>query len=162
MPGIELIEVGNTTQAAERAAADEHGAAIGSSTAASEFGLAILAEDIEDNPTNTTRFVVIGHDAPAPSGADLTSVVFTIRKDQPGGLHRLIEPMASRGVNLTSIQLRPIKGKPWEYLFFIDLEGHRSEPQVAQALEAASAIAHSSRVLGSFPRAEAQRGPGAD
>ena len=70
------------------------------------------------------------------------------------GDRRLLEPFAREGVNLTSIQLRPIKGKPWEYLFFIDCKGHRSEATVHRALEAAARIAHSTRVLGSFPRAE--------
>ena len=93
-------------------------------------------------------------DPPPPSGRDLTSVVFTIRRDEAGALFRLIEPFAREGVNLTSIQLRPIKGKPWEYLFFIDCEGHRSEAAVHRALENAGRVAHSTRVLGSFPRAE--------
>ncbi|HEY5658026.1 MAG TPA: ACT domain-containing protein, partial [Myxococcota bacterium] len=91
---------------------------------------------------------------------DLTSVVFTIRRDEAGGLHRLIEPMARMGVNLTSIQLRPFKGKPWEYLFFLDLEGHRTQPAVAEALEVAAKVANSTRILGSFPRAELERTAG--
>jgi len=135
-------------------------AAIGSVLAAEVYGLAVIAAGIEDRRENSTRFLVIGGPAPPPSGRDLTSVVFTIRRDEAGGLHRLLEPFAREGVNLTSIQLRPIKGKPWEYLFFIDCEGHRSEARVQRALEGASGVAHSARVLGSFPRAELERAPG--
>ena len=80
--------------------------------------------------------------------------MFTIRRDEAGALFRLIEPFSREAVNLTSIQLRPIKGKPWEYLFFIDCEGHRSEAAVHRALEAAARLAYSTRVLGSFPRAQ--------
>ena len=84
-------------------------------------------------------------------------MLFTIRKDEAGGLYRLIEPMAKRGVNLTAIQLRPIAGKPWEYYFFVEFEGHQNDPQVAAALAEATEVAHSHRVLGSFPRATASR-----
>ena len=79
--------------------------------------------------------------------------VFTLRKDESGALHRLLDPFASRGVNLTSLHLRPIKDKPWEYLFFLELEGHVGDPRVAAALKTAGDAAHSHRVLGSFPRA---------
>jgi chorismate mutase/prephenate dehydratase len=153
LPGVERVETASTAAAARLAAEDASVAAIGSEAAVDVYGLVAIAESIEDRRDNSTRFVVIGRDAPEPSGADLTSAVFTIRKDQAGGLHQLIEPMARRGVNLTSIHLRPIKGKPWEYLFFIDLEGHRDAPEVAAALEEAGRIAHSTRILGSFPRA---------
>ena len=84
-------------------------------------------------------------------------MVFTLRKDESGALHRLLEPFARGGVNLTSLQLRPIKGKPWEYLFFLDFEGHAGDPRVVEALETASACANSHRVLGSFPRAGRRR-----
>ena len=87
-----------------------------------------------------------------------TSLLFTIRKDEAGALHRLLAPFAEQGLNLTSIQLRPIKGKPWEYLFFLDVEGHRSDPRLVSARwRAAARVAHTQRVLGSFPRAEAPR-----
>ena len=157
LPAAERIETASTTVAARRALEEPEAAAIAAGLAAEVYGLVPLAEAIEDRRDNSTRFLVVGGDPPAPSGSDLTSLLFTIRRDEAGGLHRLIEPMAREGVNLTSIQLRPIKGKPWEYLFFIDCEGHRSEAPVARALEAASRIAHSTRVLGSYPRAESAR-----
>jgi chorismate mutase/prephenate dehydratase len=116
-------------------------------------GLRTIEASIEDRPDNTTRFLVLGKESPPASGRDLTSVVFTIRKDEAGALQRLIEPFARCGINLTSIQQRPMRGKPWEYLFFVDLEGHHSDDRVAEALDAAADCAHSHRVLGSFPRA---------
>jgi len=157
LPGVERVEAASTAAAAQRAAEEPGTAALGAEVAAEVYDLQAIASGVEDRRDNRTRFVVIGGGKPAPSGCDLTSVVFTIRRDQAGGLFRLIEPMAREGVNLTSIQLRPIRGKSWEYYFFIDCEGHRSDPSVKSALAAASEIALSTRVLGSFPRAEDER-----
>jgi chorismate mutase/prephenate dehydratase len=154
LPGMAVVETPSTAAAAVLASEDVSVAAIGSSVAGEVHGLRAIATGIEDRSDNTTRFLVIGRSQPSRSGKDLTSVVFTIRKDQPGALHRLIEPIAAHGVNITTIQLRPMKGKPWEYLFFLDLEGHRDDPEVTAALEATSDVALSTRVLGSFPRAE--------
>ncbi len=162
LPDVERVEAPSTATAAQRAAEDASGAkaAIGSHIAAEAYGLEVVESGIEDRRDNSTRFLVLGQTPPSPSGRDLTSVVFTIRKDQAGGLFRLIEPFAKEGVNLTTIQLRPIHGKPWEYLFFLDLEGHQQDASVRAALEGASVVAHSSRVLGSFPRAQFERGLG--
>ena len=156
LPGVAREEMASTAAAAQRAAADPECAAVGSLLSAEVYGLAVVAASIEDRRDNSTRFLVIGGDPPPPSGRDLTSIVFTIRRDEAGALFRLIEPFSREAVNLTSIQLRPIKGKPWEYLFFIDCEGHRSEASVHRALEAATRVAYSTRVLGSFPRAESE------
>jgi chorismate mutase/prephenate dehydratase len=158
LQGVERIETASTAAAIALAVSDESVAAIGSSIAGGLQGLIAIETAIEDRLENTTRFVLIGRQLPEPTGEDLTTVLFTIRKDESGGLHRLIEPMAQRGVNLTSIQLRPISGKPWEYYFFIDIEGHRDDPQVAAALADAAGVAHTCRVLGSFPRAAGARG----
>lgn len=162
MPAVERVEAPSTATAAQRAAEDATGgkAAIGSHIAAEAYGLEVVESGIEDRRDNSTRFLVLGQNPPSASGRDLTSVVFTIRKDQAGGLFRLIQPFAKEGVNLTTIQLRPIHGKPWEYLFFLDLEGHQQDAAVRAALEGASTVAHSSRVLGSFPRAQFERGLG--
>src|SRR5262249_5655221 len=157
LPGVEREEMASTASAALRATDHPECAAIGSLLSAEVYGLEVIAENIQDRRDNSTRFLVIGGDPPPPSGRDLTSAVFTIRRDEAGALFRLIEPFAREGVNLTSIQLRPIKGKPWEYVFFSDCEGHRSEAAVRRALETAARVAHSSRVLGSFPRAEDER-----
>jgi chorismate mutase/prephenate dehydratase len=158
LPGIDRLETASTTAAAQLAAKDGSLAAICSASAAEANGLRTIQASIEDRRDNTTRFLVIGKQKPAPTGNDLTSAVFTIRKDEPGGLHRLLQPFADAQVNLTTIQLRPIKGKPWEYLFFLDIEGHRSEERIVKALQSVASIAHSHRVLGSFPRADIELG----
>jgi len=158
LPGVERLETASTTAAAELAANDASVAAICSAGAVERSGLRTIEASIEDRRDNTTRFLVIGKKNPEPTGNDLTSAVFTIRKDEPGGLHRLLQPFSDEGINLTSIQLRPIRGKPWEYQFFLDLEGHREEPRVERALAKVAGVAHSHRVLGSFPRADIDRG----
>ncbi len=158
LPGVDRLETVSTTAAAQLAAEDGSIAAICSLGAVEGNGLRTIEASIEDRRDNTTRFLVIGKQKPEPTGNDLTSAVFTIRKDESGGLHRLLQPFADEGINLTSIQLRPIRGKPWEYLFFLDLEGHRQEPRVERALSFVANIAHSHRVLGSFPRADIERG----
>jgi chorismate mutase/prephenate dehydratase len=153
LPGVERVETPSTAAAARLAAEDGDVAAIASEMAGVVCGLRTIEASIEDRRDNTTRFLVLGKESPSASGRDLTSVVFTIRKDEAGALQRLLEPFAGGGINLTSIQQRPMRGKPWEYLFFVDLEGHPSNSRVAEALEAAAGRAHSHRVLGSFPRA---------
>ena len=157
LPGIPTLETASTAKAAERAASDPGVAAIASEVAAEAYGLRLIEREIEDSRRNTTRFLVIGSEAPAASGDDLTAAVFTVRKDQSGALYHLLEPFARHGVNLSSIQSRPMKGKPWEYLFFVDMEGHISEERVTQALDVAAEVAYSSKILGSFPRASKLR-----
>ncbi len=160
LPGIPRQEMPSTATAADLAHSDASVAAIGSSLVAELRGLRIIAGSIEDQRDNTTRFLVIGGDPPPPSGHDLTSVAFTVRKGQPGALHQLLEPFSEHGVNLASIQARPLKGTPWEYVFFIDLEGHQREDRVRAAFEEAAGFANSHRVLGSFPRATEARSAG--
>jgi chorismate mutase/prephenate dehydratase len=155
LPNAERIETGSSAAAARLAAEDGGVAAIGSALASTVYGLAVVEAGIEDRRDNTTRFLLLGRTAPPRSGRDLTSAVFTVSKAQSGALHRLLDPFAQNGVNLTSIQSRPMPGKPFEYLFFLDMEGHRGDPPVARALAEAAATAYSHRVLGSFPRATA-------
>lgn len=152
LPRVETVETQSTARAAELAAQAADVAAITSEIAAEIHGLEIIERAIEDRRDNTTRFLVIGERPPAPSGQDLTSVVFTLRKAEAGALHRLLEPFAEHGVNLASIQSRPLKGRPWEYLFFVDLEGHVAEARVQAALAEAAGRVNSYKVLGSFPR----------
>jgi chorismate mutase/prephenate dehydratase len=142
LPGIERYETASTAAAAALATKEPGTAAIASALAGDLSGLATVAANIEDRRDNTTRFLVLGGDAPAPSGNDLTCLAYTVRKGESGALHRLLAPFAAHGVNLTSIQARPLKGTPWEYVFFIDLEGHHSEQRVQD---------------GSFPRAATLR-----
>jgi chorismate mutase/prephenate dehydratase len=153
LPDVEVHDTSSTAAAAKLAAEKPGVAAIGSAMAAEAYGLQVVAEGIEDHRGNTTRFVVIGKEMPAPSGSDLTSAAFTVRRDRAGALYQLLEPFARHGVNLTAVQSRPMKGRPWEYVFFIDMEGHESEQAVGKALDDAAAYAHSYKILGSFPRA---------
>ena len=159
LPGVERIETASTAAAARLAAEDAGVAAIGSALAGTAFDLVTIEAAIEDRRDNTTRFLLLSREAPVRSGRDLTSAVFTVSKAQAGALHRLLDPFAQSGVNLTSIQSRPMPGKPFEYLFFLDMEGHRDDPSVARALAEAAVTAYSHRVLGSFPRAAAAEAP---
>jgi chorismate mutase/prephenate dehydratase len=155
LPVVDLIEVGSTTQAAERAASEEGAAAIGSRDAAAAFGIAVVAEDIEDNPTNTTRFVVLADPGKAarPSGNDKTSLMFGVQ-DRPGALYEALIPFHSSGISLSRIESRPSRRQAWEYLFFIDLLGHVEDQVVADAMESLSGCTSTVQVLGSYPRAE--------
>jgi len=155
MPGVELVEIVSTTKAAERAAKEPGAAAIGHDEAAKLFGLPLVASDIQDNPHNVTRFVVIALPSRAaePSGNDKTSVMFGV-KDRPGALYDCLLPFHKAGINLARIESRPSRRKPWEYLFFIDLFGHHRETRVQDALEALRTHTSTLEVLGSYPRAE--------
>jgi len=157
LPGADLRETLSTAAAAQLASEDATVAAIGSEIAAQAYGLSFVAKGIEDHRGNTTRFLVLGREMPARSGNDLTSAAFTVRRDQAGALFHLLEPFARHAVNLTAVQSRPMKGKPWEYIFFIDMQGHAQDDAVGKALDEAAAYAHSHKVLGSFPRASAPR-----
>ena len=155
MPGVELVEIVSTTKAAERATQEPDSAAIGPEEAAKNFGLPILASDIQDNPNNITRFVVIGTPGRAakPTGNDKTSLMFGVQ-DRPGALYDCLLPFHKDRINLCRIESRPSRRRPWEYLFFIDLLGHQLDPKVEDALR--ELVKHTSQceVLGSYPRAE--------
>ena len=155
MPGVELVEIVSTTKAAERATQEPDSAAIGPEEAAKNFGLPILASDIQDNPNNITRFVVIGTPGRAakPTGNDKTSLMFGVQ-DRPGALYDCLLPFHKDRINLCRIESRPSRRRPWEYLFFIDLLGHQHDPKVEDALR--ELVKHTSQceVLGSYPRAE--------
>jgi chorismate mutase/prephenate dehydratase len=155
MPGVELVELVSTTKAAERATQEDGAAAIGSEDAAKAFALPVLASDIQDNPNNITRFVVIApaQRAAEPTGADKTSLMFAA-KDRPGALFDCLSPFHRLGLNLSRIESRPSRRRPWEYVFFIDLLGHQRDEPVKQALDTLAQHATSLEVLGSYPRAE--------
>ncbi len=155
MPGVELVEMVSTTKAAERAAKEPGSAAIGQRDAATAFALPIVASDIQDNPNNTTRFVVIGQPnrAAAPTGSDKTSLMFGVQ-DRPGALYDCLLPFHQDGINLCRIESRPSRRRPWEYLFFIDLLGHHHDPAIKAAIDKLGRHASTMEVLGSYPRAE--------
>jgi len=150
-PKATLHEMASTAQAAREASRHDDAAAIASALAGEVYGLEILAENIQDLTFNATRFVVIGpDDNPEPSGDDKTSVVFSIR-DEVGILHHMLQPFSANEINLTRIESRPLKGRPWEYVFFLDFIGHRLEKRVARALEQLNGLCQMLKVLGSYP-----------
>jgi chorismate mutase / prephenate dehydratase len=154
LPDIELIAESSNAEAARRARDEKGTAAIAGETAADVYGLTILSADIEDRPDNTTRFLVIGRRTFGSSGNDRTTLlVSTGRTESPGALHRLLEPLAKNSVSLTRIESRPSQRRKWDYVFFMDLEGHRDDPALSRALAALKSRASLFRILGSYPRA---------
>lgn len=151
LPRCEHIEVGSTVKGMLEAQKDPQGAAIGSVIGAAEYGLEVLARGIEDNPDNTTRFLVISVKDTPRSGDDKTSILFSMR-DQPGVLFNLLKPFAEAGINLTKIESRPTRKQAWACAFFIDAVGHRTDAKLQEVVRTASAMAESVRILGSYPR----------
>ncbi len=152
LPGAERIAVASNAEAARRAAGDPGTAAVAGEAAAAHYKLDILASNIEDEPNNTTRFLVLGNYEPRPSGRDKTSLVLSAN-NRAGAVYEMLTPFATRGVSMTKFESRPSKVALWEYLFFVDIEGHRDDSNVAAALEEVGRIAGYMKVLGSYPAA---------
>ncbi len=152
LPHAERIAVGSNAEAAALAKERPGSAAIASETAAEIYGLEMLAANIEDEPGNTTRFLIIGRQEVPPSGDDKTSLLASTR-NVAGGLLRLLQPLARHGVSMTRIESRPSRRGTWDYVFFIDVLGHREEEAVKAALADLEAAASVYKVLGSYPRA---------
>ena len=150
LPGVAIHETASTADAAVHATLDGSSAAIASLLAAQTYHLKPVALNIEDSADNATRFLVIGHDIPEPSGRDKTSVLFSI-KDRVGALYEILQPFRTAGVNLTKIESRPTKKKAWEYIFFVDFIGHQSEKRVQKALGELRKRCKLLKVLGSYP-----------
>jgi chorismate mutase/prephenate dehydratase len=153
LPGIERVPVSSNAEGARRARDEKGTAAIAGVVAAEVYSLEILAPNIEDSDDNTTRFLVLGSKLLQPSGADKTSILVAGRSDEAGSLFRLLEPLAKHKVNLSRIESRPSRRRKWDYVFFIDLEGHAQDAAVARALAELQKRASLFRVLGSYPRA---------
>jgi chorismate mutase/prephenate dehydratase len=151
LPDVPQFDVASTALAAQMAAEDESVAAVAGEIAASMYGLNTVKKKIEDNPNNFTRFLVIGRNVPEPSGRDKTSVMFSV-KDEPGILYHMLAPFSRRNINLCKIESRPMKRKAWEYVFFLDMEGHMKDPRVRDAIEELRNCCQELRVLGSYPR----------
>jgi chorismate mutase/prephenate dehydratase len=149
---IPVLEVASTGVAAQKAAKNPNAAAIASAFAAPLYDLRVVESRIEDVPGNVTHFFVIGPDAPGATGCDKTSIIFAV-DNIPGALYHTLRPLAERGLNMTRIVSRPAKNEAWRYLFFVDLDGHRDDPQVGQALEEIKTIGAHFKLLGSYPRA---------
>ncbi len=153
LPNALVIDVSSTALAAQMAAEDPSTAAIASIAAANLYDLRVIEKNIEDNSNNYTRFLVIGKNLAQRTGRDKTSLMFAI-KDSPGALYTMLKPFASRGLNLTKIESRPIKTKAWEYVFFVDLDGHIADEAVKDAVTELEKSCSFLKILGSYPKSQ--------
>jgi chorismate mutase/prephenate dehydratase len=152
-PNIERVAVSSNAEAARRIKGEWQSAAIAGDIAANLYGLNILNESIEDNPQNTTRFLIIGADAVPRSGDDKTSIIVSMHKNRAGALYEILESFKNRGINLTRIESRPSKTDAWSYVFFIDFEGHVDDDSIKTALAELEGRVRELKLLGSYPKA---------
>lgn len=150
LPGAERIAVVSNAEAALLASRDTKAGAIASKTASELYKLHLLARNIQDESSNTTRFLVLAREDVAPSGCDKTSLILSTR-NVPGAIHDLLSPLAKNGVSMTRLESRPAKTGLWEYVFYIDIEGHARDEKVAQALAEIGRKASFVKHLGSYP-----------
>ncbi len=150
LPNAQRISVGSNAQAAQKAAEEPGAAAIAGEAAAARYQLPKLAENIEDEPNNTTRFLVMGRQDAGISGRDKTSLIMSA-PNRTGSLHDLLLPFSDAGVSMSRLESRPARHALWEYVFYVDVEGHRDEPAVKQALDALAGRAAYLKILGSYP-----------
>lgn len=153
LPNVLLVDVSSTAKAAQLAGEDPQTAAIASEAAANLYNLRVLEKNIQDTANNYTRFLVIGKTASKKTGSDKTSLLFAV-KDAPGALFRMLSPFAERGINLTKIESRPLRTKAWEYVFFVDMDGHISDKNLKEAVASLDNSAMFLKVLGSYPKSE--------
>jgi chorismate mutase/prephenate dehydratase len=149
---VKMQPAASTARAAELAAGNPNAAAICQALAAEQHGLNLLADRIEDSPYNRTRFCIVGPAMSQPSGKDKTSLVFSV-KHEAGALNRALSVLEHNGINLTLIESRPTKEMPWQYLFYVDFQGHVTEPHITSTLEAMREHCLFLRVFGSYPEA---------
>jgi len=154
LPKVPRQTVASNGEAARRAAAQARTAAIAGESAAGDNQLRVLASNIEDEPGNTTRFVVIGRQAVGATGRDKTSVLFST-KDRPGALYELLQSFKKRAINMTRIESRPSRRGHWSYVFYVDFEGHAEDTNVSAALDELEELAPFYKFLGSYPRSGA-------
>lgn len=152
LPGVPRIAVASNAEAARLAASEAGAAAIAGQNAGAIYGLATLAPHIEDEPNNTTRFWVLGRQQPTASGRDVTSLVMSC-PNKPGAVHKLLEPFARHGVSMSRFESRPARTGRWEYLFFVDVVGHKDDAPVKAALAELADVAPLLKLLGSYPAA---------
>jgi chorismate mutase/prephenate dehydratase len=152
LPNAQRVPVVSNAEGARLAAQEERSACIGSHAAAELYALQLLARNIEDNPNNTTRFVVIGRTPTMASGRDKTSLAMSTR-NRPGAMHELLLPFAQNNVDMTRLESRPSRTGLGEYVFFVDLKGHQQDADVARALEQLRERAAFLKILGSYPTA---------
>ena len=150
-PRVQTAESPSTAKAAQMAAEDPKAAAVASSLAAELYGLKVIESRIEDYLNNYTRFLVLGLQTGERTGRDKTSLLFSI-PDSPGALYEILKPFSEKSINLTKIESRPIKDKPWEYVFFLDFEGHATDPHIHEAATELKKKVLFLKLLGSYPR----------
>ncbi len=150
LPHAARVPASSNAEAARLAAENHSSAAIAGSQAAAHFGLTVCVENIEDDAKNTTRFLVLGKQQVSPSGRDKTSLVLSAA-NRPGAVHELLAPLAKHGVSMTKLESRPARSGLWEYVFYMDIEGHQCDTQVAAALAELKQVAAFVKVLGSYP-----------
>ncbi len=153
LPRAELVETSSNARSAELAAKETGAAAIGGLLAAEKYGLEVLEQDIQDNAANATRFLVLGRQCSPPTGNDRTSLMLSM-SDKVGALHHALAAFRRYRINLTKIESRPSKRKAWQYLFFIDCDGHAQDAKVAKAIAILEQECSYVKVLGSYPNAE--------
>jgi chorismate mutase/prephenate dehydratase len=153
LPQAECVAASNNAEAVRIAAKEEKAAAIAGKNAAQLYGLPVLASHLEDEPNNTTRFLILGNQQRAPTGKDKTSILSTSH-DKPGALVHLLAPLAKHGISMSKIESRPSKRGLWNYVFFLDIEGHVEDARVAEAFEEMKGASILFKVLGSYPRAQ--------
>jgi chorismate mutase/prephenate dehydratase len=154
LPNVEQIAVSSNAEAARRARDEDGTAALGGETAADVYDLEILFENVEDQGDNTTRFLVIGKKVLPASGADKTSLLLSATGTEgPGVLMHLLNPLANHGINMTRIESRPSRRRKWDYVFFVDFDGHAEESPAKEALAEIESQATLFRVLGAYPKA---------
>ena len=152
LPGVPIREVASTSLAARMVVDEPEAAALGSSLSANTYGLNMLEKNIEDHPDNVTRFLTIGKIDTQPTGNDKTSILFFL-KHRPGALFKILEALAQRGINMSRIESRPMKIRNWEYLFFVDLEGHEKDINIHEAIKEMEGSCAFMKRLGSYPAA---------
>jgi chorismate mutase/prephenate dehydratase len=150
LPHVPVSEVASTARAAEMCLDDPTAGAIASELAAQLYGLKVVRARIEDNLNNFTRFLVLSQKPPERTGKDKTSLMLSV-KDKVGALYDLLRPFASLGINMTKIESRPSRRKAWEYIFFVDIEGHVEEDRVKKAIEEVKSRCLFMKILGSYP-----------
>jgi len=151
-PNAERIAVSSNAEAAKRLKGEWNAAAIAGSMAADLYGLTMLAEKIEDQPDNSTRFLIIGAQAVPASGVDKTSIVVAMR-NEPGALHKLLEPFHRHNIDLTRVETRPSRTGVWNYVFFIDFAGHAQDALISEVLQEVATRCADLKLLGSYPKA---------
>ena len=153
LPRVEIVEASSNARSAELASKEKFAASLGGALAAEKYGLKIIAQDIQDNSVNVTRFIVLGRTCSPPTGDDRTSLMLSVA-DKAGALHEAIAAFRKFKINMTKIESRPSKRKAWEYFFFVDCAGHYQDAKVAKAIAQLGKHCNFVKILGSYPNVD--------